>query len=82
MDDGQENIIQLGADGHGPPIIGMGENQFSCMEQQAAANEHAPEQSVVAPVAVGRVAYDRMKDMLQVAAYLVSPAGEQTYFEK
>jgi len=45
------------------------------VEQQAAAPQFAPEQAVVAAVAVGGVADDGVKDVLQVAADLVPPPG-------
>jgi hypothetical protein len=49
---------------------------FLCVQQQAMAVEVASEKIILFPVPVGRVAYNRMKNVFHVAPYLVVTARQ------
>ena len=60
----------------------MRKAHFGTRQQQPVAIEMLGEVAVMAPFAIGRVADDRVGDVLQVAALLVSPAGDRIEFEQ
>jgi hypothetical protein len=82
LDEGLESGIKGSVDGHYSALERMRECELGGMKQQAVAAERVPGEPVVPSIAIGRVAYDRVEDMLQVAAYLVPAPGVQIYFEK
>ena len=55
----------------------MDELQLDAGQEEATATEHVVEQPVVAALAVGRVANDRVGEVLEMATQLVAPAGER-----
>jgi hypothetical protein len=55
----------------------MDELQLDAGQEEAAATEHVVEEPVVAALAVGRIANDRVGEVLEMAPQLVAPAGER-----
>jgi hypothetical protein len=59
----------------------MVETEFDARQQRALASKVLGEKAVVAPLAVSGVADDRVRDMFQVTAQLVTAPGDRLQFK-